>query len=104
MLELEIKKGVQEDDGASFYCLVTNVETAILRMSSTYNANEMELFNKMVDDDLRVFILLIGVWLPTSQEKETIRGNKQRYHLSSEGRSETAISNIGFSSLSLYAS
>ena len=87
MLELEIKKGVQEDDGASFYCLVTNVETAILRMSSTYNANEMELFNKMVDDDLRVFILLIGVWLPTAQEKEKIRGNKQRYHLSSEGRS-----------------
>ena len=50
--ELEIKKGVQENDGASIYYLVNTVETAVSRMSSTCNADEMELFNEMVDDDL----------------------------------------------------
>ncbi|CAG5127571.1 unnamed protein product [Candidula unifasciata] len=46
---LEIKKGIQEDDGASFYCLVNTVESSISRMSSTYSSTELELFKKLVE-------------------------------------------------------
>ncbi|BFZ16918.1 hypothetical protein BsWGS_19957 [Bradybaena similaris] len=46
---LQIKKGIQEEDGASFYCLVNTVETVISRMSSTYSPNELELFKKLVE-------------------------------------------------------
>ncbi|XP_059172233.1 non-structural maintenance of chromosomes element 1 homolog [Physella acuta] len=46
---LEIKKGIQEDDGANFYCLVNTVETPISRLSSTYTPNELELFKKLIE-------------------------------------------------------
>ncbi|CAL1531072.1 unnamed protein product [Lymnaea stagnalis] len=46
---LEIRKGVQEDDGAHFYCLVNTVETSLTRLSSTYTPNELELFKKLVE-------------------------------------------------------
>ncbi|XP_005100484.1 non-structural maintenance of chromosomes element 1 homolog isoform X1 [Aplysia californica] len=46
---LEIKKGIQEDDGQSHYCLVNTVETPISRLSSTYTLNELELFKKLVE-------------------------------------------------------
>ncbi|KAH9523627.1 Non-structural maintenance of chromosomes element 1 [Bulinus truncatus] len=46
---LEIKKGIQEDDGANFYCLVNTVETPITHLSSTYTQNELELFKKLIE-------------------------------------------------------
>jgi len=46
---LEIKKGIQEEDGMSHYCLVNTVETPISRLSSTYTVNELELFKKLVE-------------------------------------------------------
>uniref|UniRef100_A0A0B6ZQ70 Non-structural maintenance of chromosomes element 1 homolog n=2 Tax=Arion vulgaris TaxID=1028688 RepID=A0A0B6ZQ70_9EUPU len=49
-VNLEIKKGIQEEDGASFYCLVNTVETSISRMLSTYSPNELELFKKLESD------------------------------------------------------
>uniref|UniRef100_A0A0B6ZPW6 Non-structural maintenance of chromosomes element 1 homolog n=2 Tax=Arion vulgaris TaxID=1028688 RepID=A0A0B6ZPW6_9EUPU len=48
-VNLEIKKGIQEEDGASFYCLVNTVETSISRMLSTYSPNELELFKKLIE-------------------------------------------------------
>ncbi|KAI8773810.1 non-structural maintenance of chromosomes element 1 isoform X2 [Biomphalaria glabrata] len=46
---LEIRKGIQEDDGANFYCLVNTVETPISRLSSTYTQSELELFKKLIE-------------------------------------------------------
>jgi len=49
---LEIKKGIQEDDGLSHYCLVNTVETPISRLSSIYSTNELELFKKVIEQIL----------------------------------------------------
>lgn len=46
---LEVKKGICEDDGTNYYCLVNNVENNITRLSSDYTPNELEFFKKLVE-------------------------------------------------------
>lgn len=46
---LEIKKAIEEFGGAHFYVLVNTSETAIMRLSSDFTVNELELFKKLVE-------------------------------------------------------
>ncbi|XP_069128776.1 non-structural maintenance of chromosomes element 1 homolog [Argopecten irradians] len=46
---MEIKKGVSEGEGASYYCLVCTNESAITRLASDYTQTELEFFKKLVD-------------------------------------------------------
>lgn len=46
---LDVKKGVSEEDGSNFYCLINNVENYITRMASDYTATELEFFKKLVE-------------------------------------------------------
>ncbi|GFO03100.1 non-structural maintenance of chromosomes element 1-like protein [Plakobranchus ocellatus] len=48
-INLEIRKGVEEEDGENYYVLANTVETPISRLSSTYSPNELELFKKLVE-------------------------------------------------------
>ncbi|XP_064605105.1 non-structural maintenance of chromosomes element 1 homolog [Liolophura sinensis] len=45
---LEIRKGVSEDNGANYYCLINIQESPITRMASDYTPNELEFFKKIV--------------------------------------------------------
>ncbi|KAK7100948.1 non-structural maintenance of chromosomes element 1 homolog [Littorina saxatilis] len=47
---LEVKKGVCEEDGTHFYCLVNNVENAFTLLASDYTANDLEFFKKLVEE------------------------------------------------------
>lgn len=47
--EMEIKKGVSEVDGASFYGLVNTTETSITLLASRYSKDELEFFKKLVE-------------------------------------------------------
>ncbi|GFR65238.1 non-structural maintenance of chromosomes element 1-like protein [Elysia marginata] len=49
-VNLEIRKGVEEDDGHHYYVLANTAETAISRLSTAYSPNEMELFKKLVEN------------------------------------------------------
>ncbi|KAJ8306547.1 hypothetical protein KUTeg_017092 [Tegillarca granosa] len=44
---MEIKKGVGEEDGVSYYCLVCTNESAITKLASDYSPNELEYFKKL---------------------------------------------------------
>ncbi|XP_060085662.1 non-structural maintenance of chromosomes element 1 homolog [Ylistrum balloti] len=46
---MEIKKGVSEDEGVSYYCLVCTNESAITKLASDYTQSELEFFKKLVD-------------------------------------------------------
>ncbi|KAK7501082.1 hypothetical protein BaRGS_00007567 [Batillaria attramentaria] len=46
---LDIRKGVSEDDGTNFYCLVNNVENHITKMASDYSSSELDFFKKLVE-------------------------------------------------------
>lgn len=48
-LSLEIKKGIGEHNGKSYYTLVNTSEQDITRLSSHYTANELEYFKKLVE-------------------------------------------------------
>ncbi|CAI5792486.1 non-structural maintenance of chromosomes element 1 homolog isoform X1 [Podarcis lilfordi] len=45
-LSLEIRKGVSEENGRTYYALVNLAETEITLMASDYSENELELFKK----------------------------------------------------------
>lgn len=46
---MEIKKGVGEEDGVSYYCLVCTNESAITKLASDYSPNDLEYFKKLVE-------------------------------------------------------
>lgn len=46
---MEIKKGVSEEDGKSFYCLVCTSDTSITKLASDYSQAEMELFKILIE-------------------------------------------------------
>uniref|UniRef100_A0A8D0GS87 Non-structural maintenance of chromosomes element 1 homolog n=2 Tax=Sphenodon punctatus TaxID=8508 RepID=A0A8D0GS87_SPHPU len=48
-LFMEIRKGISEDDGKTYYALVNLAETEITKMASDYSENELELFKKTID-------------------------------------------------------
>ncbi|RUS78374.1 hypothetical protein EGW08_013867 [Elysia chlorotica] len=48
-INLEIRKGVEEEDGQQCYVLANTAETSISRLSSTYSPNELELFKKLIE-------------------------------------------------------
>ncbi|XP_077775282.1 non-structural maintenance of chromosomes element 1 homolog isoform X2 [Podarcis muralis] len=48
-LSLEIRKGVSEENGRTYYALVNLAETEITLMASDYSENELELFKKTMD-------------------------------------------------------
>ncbi|XP_041358755.1 non-structural maintenance of chromosomes element 1 homolog [Gigantopelta aegis] len=47
-LHMEIKKGVNEDDGSNYYGLVSISESQITKLASDYTPNELEFFKKIV--------------------------------------------------------
>lgn len=47
--EMEIKKGVSETDGSSFYGMVNTTETSITLLASRYTKDELEFFKKLVE-------------------------------------------------------
>lgn len=49
IFHMEIKKGVSEDEGVSYYCLVCTNESAITKLASDYTQSELEFFKKLVD-------------------------------------------------------
>ncbi|XP_065416443.1 non-structural maintenance of chromosomes element 1 homolog isoform X2 [Chrysemys picta bellii] len=46
---MQIRKGMSEDDGRTYYALVNLAETEISKMASDYTENELELFRKTMD-------------------------------------------------------
>nr|XP_006123340.1 non-structural maintenance of chromosomes element 1 homolog isoform X2 [Pelodiscus sinensis] len=48
-LFMQIRKGMSEDDGRTYYALVNLAETEITKMASDYTENELELFRKTMD-------------------------------------------------------
>ncbi|KAJ7305697.1 hypothetical protein JRQ81_010063 [Phrynocephalus forsythii] len=48
-LSMEIRKGLSEESGRTFYALVNLAETEITKMASDYSENELELFKKIMD-------------------------------------------------------
>ncbi|XP_019368346.1 PREDICTED: non-structural maintenance of chromosomes element 1 homolog isoform X1 [Gavialis gangeticus] len=48
-LFMQIRKGISEDDGRTYYALVNLAETEITKMASDYAENELELFRKTMD-------------------------------------------------------
>ncbi|XP_027681926.2 non-structural maintenance of chromosomes element 1 homolog isoform X2 [Chelonia mydas] len=46
---MQIRKGMSEDDGKTYYALVNLAETEITKMASDYTENELELFRKTMD-------------------------------------------------------
>ncbi|XP_053550400.1 non-structural maintenance of chromosomes element 1 homolog [Bombina bombina] len=46
---MQIRKGMSEEDGQSYYALVNLAENEITRMASDYAENELELFRKTVE-------------------------------------------------------
>ncbi|XP_043349649.1 non-structural maintenance of chromosomes element 1 homolog isoform X2 [Dermochelys coriacea] len=46
---MQIRKGMSEDDGRTYYTLVNLAETEITKMASDYTENELELFRKTMD-------------------------------------------------------
>uniref|UniRef100_A0ABM5F0S7 Non-structural maintenance of chromosomes element 1 homolog n=1 Tax=Pogona vitticeps TaxID=103695 RepID=A0ABM5F0S7_9SAUR len=48
-LSMEIRKGLAEDSGRTYYALVNLAETEITKMASDYSENELELFKKIMD-------------------------------------------------------
>ncbi|XP_039347103.1 non-structural maintenance of chromosomes element 1 homolog isoform X3 [Mauremys reevesii] len=46
---MQIRKGMSEDDGRTYYALVNLAETEITKMASDYTENELELFRKTMD-------------------------------------------------------
>ncbi|XP_033023562.1 non-structural maintenance of chromosomes element 1 homolog isoform X1 [Lacerta agilis] len=48
-LSLEIRKGVSEENGRTYYALVNLAETEVTLMASDYSENELELFKKTMD-------------------------------------------------------
>lgn len=47
---MEIKKGIDENDGTNFYCLINLQENDVSRMATHYNQSELEFFKKVIDD------------------------------------------------------
>nr|XP_034987193.1 non-structural maintenance of chromosomes element 1 homolog isoform X2 [Zootoca vivipara] len=45
---LEIRKGVSEENGRTYYALVNLAENEVTLMASDYSENELELFKKTV--------------------------------------------------------
>ncbi|KAK3767115.1 hypothetical protein RRG08_017988 [Elysia crispata] len=48
-INLEIRKGLEEENGQPYYILANTAETSISRLSSTYSPNELELFKKLIE-------------------------------------------------------
>ncbi|KAG8433023.1 hypothetical protein GDO86_017334 [Hymenochirus boettgeri] len=48
-LFMQIQKGMDEEDGKTYYALVNRVENDITKMASDYSENELELFRKMME-------------------------------------------------------
>ncbi|KAM9124930.1 non-structural maintenance of chromosomes element 1 homolog isoform 1-T4 [Pangshura tecta] len=46
---MQIRKGMSEDDGRTYYALVNLAETEVTKMASDYTENELELFRKTMD-------------------------------------------------------
>ncbi|XP_076086276.1 non-structural maintenance of chromosomes element 1 homolog isoform X1 [Mytilus galloprovincialis] len=46
---MEIKKGVSEEEGKSFYCLVCTSDTSITKLASDYTQPEMEFFKRLIE-------------------------------------------------------
>ncbi|XP_062999193.1 non-structural maintenance of chromosomes element 1 homolog [Elgaria multicarinata webbii] len=48
-LFMEIRKGLSEENGRTYYALVNLAETEFTKMASNYSENELELFKKTMD-------------------------------------------------------
>lgn len=46
---MEIKKGVSEDEGKSFYCLVCTSDSSITKLASDYTSSEMDFFKRLIE-------------------------------------------------------
>ncbi|KAK3091227.1 hypothetical protein FSP39_018110 [Pinctada imbricata] len=46
---MEIKKGISEEDGISYYCLVNTTQSSYCKFSSDYSANELEFYKKLIE-------------------------------------------------------
>ena len=46
---MEIKKGVSEEEGKSFYCLVCTSDSSITKLASDYTTSEMDFFKRLIE-------------------------------------------------------